>query len=83
MTGDAVAQEITEIIMRRPGDRIVYHRGHLAYDRGQEEQKRSDEERKVNETANIAWKLWQAGKVHLLQRRVAKDTWDYIAERRP
>lgn len=75
----AAPQEITSVLNMQKGARVVYHVGLLAKDRGLT--KRTILEQTVNETANIAWKLHEQGKVALCQRRVGPFTFEYIAER--
>lgn len=76
--------EITDILNRARGERLVYHRGYLPIDRGGvlEKEKRSAEMQAVDATAEIAWNLWDGGKVHLVQRRRGHLDYEYIAVRR-
>lgn len=79
----AAPQEITSILNMKKGDRLVYHVGHLAYDRGPDRLgDRNETQNAVRETGNIAWKLMEQGKVALCQRRIATNLYEYIAERR-
>ena len=61
----------------RPGDVMVYHVGDLMYDRFG----RSDGARKVFEMAETAWDYFSTGEVHLLQQRVSRSCFEYIAVR--
>ena len=75
--------EVTEILNRQVGDAICYYRGYLARDRGAEPVKnRTEEQQAINDTANIAWKMYMAGKVNLTQRRHGMFDYEYIAIRR-
>mgnify|MGYP000007524946 CR=1 FL=1 len=67
----------------KPGDRIIYYRGHLSRDRmmhneGYEEPVR----RKIGELGNAAWNLGDENWVHLIQRRIGMGAWEYIAVRK-
>jgi hypothetical protein len=67
----------------KPGDMLVYYRGHLSRDRqmhseGYDEPTR----RKIGELGNAAWSLGDENWVHLIQRRVSYGCWDYIAVRK-
>jgi hypothetical protein len=75
------SEEITSILEKPKGARIVYHVGMLAQDRGGERGK-TEPQRAVNETANIAWNLYEQGKITLCQRRIGPNLFEYIAERR-
>jgi hypothetical protein len=72
-------REVTEILGMRPGESLTYHVGVLCIDRGLD--KKTDAQRRVHETANIAWKLMEQGKVFLTQRRLGKDLFEYIVTR--
>ncbi|WP_373504647.1 hypothetical protein [Aestuariivirga sp.] len=67
----------------KPGDRIVYYRGHLSRDRqthgeGYPEPVR----RKIGEIGNCAWMLADEHWVHLMQKRIGIGFWEYIAVRK-
>lgn len=67
----------------KPGDRLIYYRGHLSRDRmmhseGYEEPVR----RKIGELGNAAWSLGDENWVHLIQRRIGMGAWEYIAVRK-
>lgn len=67
----------------KPGDSLIYYRGHLSRDRqmhseGYEEPLR----RKIGELGNAAWSLGDENWVHLIQRRVSYGCWDYIVVRK-
>lgn len=71
-----------------PGDKFVYHVGHLACDRNDEGLKLGDPALdialKVDTRAWEAWDLYEKGKVYLRQYRHKKDPqlWVYEAVRR-
>jgi hypothetical protein len=68
----------------RPGDRIVYWRGHLAEDLWQPGSYLSDRERHaLADVAGYAWRLYERGLAHLAQRRRGEDEFDYLLEVRP
>lgn len=73
--------EITSILNADPGESIVYHRGYIAYDRGEPTKKlpRTPEQVAVNETAKVAWSLYERGRVLLTQRRLGANDYEYIA----
>lgn len=55
------------------GDRHVYHTGSLSNDR----QKDSD----LNDTAKEALELYQKGLIELIQKKIGKNNYQYIAVR--
>lgn len=73
-------REITEILNMPKGSRIVYHVGLLSKDRG--DVNKTPAEQEISDTANIAWKLHEQGKVCLVQRRLGFELYEYIAQRR-
>lgn len=77
--GDSMTKEITEILDQPSGTMLIYHVGLLSKDRG--DVNRTSEEQRVNETACIAWKLHERGIVHLVQRRLGYEMYEYIAIR--
>lgn len=79
-----MAVEITEILNKQPGESVVYHRGNLVYDRGGilPQKYRTPEHDAIDASATIAWSLYMAGKVHLVQRRLGANDYEYIAVRR-
>jgi hypothetical protein len=60
----------------KPGRRIVYITGHLAFDRLK---KNSSE---LEAVARLAMDWERRGKVTLVQRRIKMNCWDYIAIKR-
>jgi hypothetical protein len=67
-----------------PGDAIVYHLGLLARDRDKQTstlppQRRQD----LEAVARRAWRMAEAGQVHLLQRRVGPETFAHLLVVRP
>lgn len=64
----------------KKGHRITYHVGFLARDRGPEEAARkTPQERDVCIVSATAWNLARRGKVSLVQERVSKECWAYVA----
>jgi len=68
----------------KPGDKLVYHTGNLAYDRHIDPQMLPaviEAKRSLGAAARFLLTRYEAREVHLVQRRVAKDVCDYIAVR--
>lgn len=65
----------------KQGETCIYHVGNLAFDRGWDAagRKRDKDEARIHDTANLAWRLHQAGRVALTQRRVDNGICAYIA----
>jgi hypothetical protein len=61
-----------------PGHTIVYYAGSLAHDRGTDDAPNAD----IDATATAAMAAFDAGAVHLVQRR-CKGGAEYLAVRRP
>lgn len=62
-----------------PGERAVYHLGHLASDIAPTSRTLSPEERRERAVlADAAWRLCQRGLVHLVQLRVADGACAYL-----
>lgn len=69
----------------RRGDRCVYYRGDLSRDRTiliTDSPKWIAEAREADAIGSAAWAAYEAGRVHLVRRRVADNHYEYIAERR-
>lgn len=67
-----------------PGDQIVYWRGWLSHDTCAVRNGLTEIERKrLSRVAHQAWRMCEAGQVHLVQRRVSFGVFDYIATARP
>ena len=63
-----------------PGDRAVYHRGHLAVDRVRGSGRLSGPARReLVAVANRALALAKQGEIHLVQERTEPGTFRYIA----
>ena len=65
---------------------IVYHRGHIAFDRGvlimdEEGYEKWVPAPEVDDVAELMWKAHEDGKVVLVQRRIGPCDWCYIAKR--
>jgi len=68
----------------KPGTEIVYHIGHLAFDRTLTAKVLPERRRKeLGAVANRALQLAEARLVHLVQRRVGEMCCEYIAVVRP
>lgn len=65
----------------QPGDRVVYHQGSLALDRGATSSLRRRERRRIDDLATAAHAAAAAGRVHLVQERLAVGTFCYLAVR--
>lgn len=62
----------------KPKDHFIYHKGQLGVDRGPEEAR----EPYVNNIAIVAWHAHLAGLVTLVQQRIGRFNWNYIAIRK-
>lgn len=70
------------LVHGKPGSRIVYYTGFLGPDLYVPRPSRGPEQSAIAG----AWILYEAAKqrrVHLVQRRIAKGKFEYIAEKRP
>ena len=64
----------------KPGDAIEYHRGFLALDRSRESSALSEDDRQaLRRLANLAMRLSDRGLIDLVQRRICRDRFSYIA----
>lgn len=67
-----------------PGDALEYHRGFLCLDRsGIESIRKTKKADALDQLADRAFDLAERGFIHLIQRRVAPETFSYIAIARP
>ena len=63
-----------------PGDALEYHRGFLALDRSYRSAALSEDDRlALCQTASLAVRLANRGLVDLVQRRIARDCFSYLA----
>ena len=63
-----------------PGDALEYHRGFLALDRSVRSPALSDDDRiALGHMASLAMRLANRGFVDLVQHRIARDCFSYIA----
>ena len=63
-----------------PGDALEYHRGFLALDRSFRSPALSDDDRiALCQTASLAMRLANRDLVDLVQRRIARDCFSYLA----
>lgn len=69
-----MVEDISAVLTKDPGESVIYHRGHLAYDR--------QHNRRLSKAATMAMKLADDGLISLVQRRIGECVWDYIAVRR-
>jgi hypothetical protein len=66
------------------GDTIIYHRGMLALDLCKQRKLLPENERmRLAKVASRAWRLAEAGLLHLVQRRRGPEDFEYIAVARP
>lgn len=65
----------------KPGEKLVYHTGHLAYDCSPEGGWKIEKRKSLRAAADFLMKSSDAGAVILVQRRVANKVFDYIAVR--
>jgi hypothetical protein len=78
--GVSRTSELTAWLGRaQPGDRVVYHQGSLALDRGPTSSLQRRERRRIDDLATAARAAASAGLVHLLQKRLNVGTFDYLA----
>jgi hypothetical protein len=78
--GVSRASELTAWLgSAQPGDRVVYHQGSLALDRGSTSSLRRRERRRIDDLAAAAHAAAAAGRVHLVQERLATGTFRYLA----
>jgi hypothetical protein len=62
-----------------PGTPIIYYSGDLMYDRDQASGKNMQERRAIDALADAAWDAGLVDKVCLVQRRLGRSNWEYIA----
>ena len=79
---DFCSEDISRILAMPAGSSVVYHVGLLAADKGPTRvARKSDEQRQLSKTADLALKLQQQGKVILSQKCVGDDVFIYRATR--
>ena len=64
-----------------PGDSVEYYQGDLAYDAYHERKLRRSSQ--VQDIRDAWWWAYEAGYVNLVQRRVGRHNFAYIAQKRP
>ena len=70
------------LVDAEPGDTIAYYRGHLAYDRDPQQSKLGEfRRRKLTHLADRAMECCERNQVLLVQRRIGKEDWVYLAIR--
>jgi hypothetical protein len=80
--GDSRASDLAAWLGRaQPGDRVVYRQGSLVFDRGSTSSLQRRESRRIDDLATAAHPAAAAGRVHLVQERVAVGTFPYLAVR--
>lgn len=80
--GVSRTSELTAWLGRaQPGDRVVNHQGSLALDRGPTSSLQRRERRRIDDLATVAHAAAAAGRVHLVQERLAVGTFRYLAVR--
>lgn len=66
------------------GEAVIYHRGMLALDLSEQEKRLPENERvRLARVASRAWRLAEAGLLHLVQRRRGSEDIEYVAVARP
>lgn len=64
----------------KPGETLVYHTGHLAFDRSPASSGSvSERQRSLGAAADFLLKRFEAREVYLFQRRVKEKVCDYLA----
>lgn len=81
----ADANALTDwLVDAAPGERAIYHEGHLAADLSPFSRTLSSEQRsELAMLASAAWRLCERGLVHLVQQRIAAGTCAYLVIARP
>ena len=80
--GVSRTSELTTWLGRaQSGDRVVYHQGSLAVDRGSTSSLQRRKRRRIDDLATAAHAAAAAGRVHLVQERLATGTFRYLAVR--
>ena len=81
----ADANALTDwLVDAAPGERAIYHEGHLAADLSPFSRTLSAEQRsELAMLASAAWRLCERGLVHLVQQRIAAGTCAYLVVARP
>lgn len=81
----ADANALTDwLVDAAPGERAIYHEGHLAGDLSPFSRTLSSEQRsELAMLASAAWRLCERGLVHLVQQRVADGVCAYLVIARP
>lgn len=71
---------IRRLVSARRGDRIIYYRGDLAYERWKEDQSITNKtKRLVNRLAIVVYREYKHNRCRLVQRRIGKNCFEYIA----
>lgn len=72
------------LVTARPGASYIYHRGLLCFDREPHiyQEDRGQMEEDVNDLGEATWQASEDGMVHLTQRRIGKNRFEYIATKR-
>jgi hypothetical protein len=63
----------------RPGTKIVYHTGHLAYDRDYNEALTPATRKDIGRIADGAYEASKDDRVHLFQRKLDTSVYEYYA----
>ena len=70
------------LIDAKPGAALAYYRGHLAFDRDPQQSKLGEfRRRKLTHLADRAMECCERNQVLLVQRRIGKEDWVYLAIR--
>jgi len=80
---NAIVSELAEFLNRGPGARTIYHIGCLARDKHyiSLDGERRAKAKALGDAAKVALELSDAGKIHLTQRRLGTEKYEYIATR--
>lgn len=63
-----------------PGQKIIYYTGDLMYDRDHDTTKLGAiDKRELNKLADAVYDAAMVARVHVLQKRLGKSKWEYIA----
>lgn len=73
----AVDNDVEKYIRMQPGEVHIYHTGMLAMDRG-----KTGKGAEVADRAVAAYRAYQSGLVHLVQKRLGPYKYQYMAVRR-
>ena len=79
--GIAIGKVDEWLVQAKPGDRLEYHRGYLAMDRGVGSRLGEESGLELDRVATAVMAMAAAGHVHLVQRRHGPNDYTYVAVR--